>query len=128
MLKKIYKLANNNDFEGFVNEILHQILKEYVTTYSRKVTDDIIDFIATENLTFKHLIMSNLRQRNVVEARYMCIYYYVYEKGFTKTEAAKIFNRHHASAVHATQTIEDIPDLKARYNAIIKKWKELNKV
>lgn len=73
-------------------------------------------------------LLSTSRRRDVVNARFACLFFVKEKTGWTITRVGKLFNRHHASVVHAMKKIEDIdydPEFKKTFLLMKKKTSNL---
>lgn len=61
------------------------------------------------NLTESQL-KSKTRKREVAYARQLCMYFFIKKLKYTTTKSGSVFNRDHATAIHARKTVTNLAE------------------
>lgn len=79
-----------------------------MTAYIAPGLMDIDDVVSNEFMINRDDLYSKKRDRAIVEARQVAMYLRVKTQYMTLGQAAKRYNRDHATAIHAIKTVNDL--------------------
>ena len=111
--KHVLKISSGDEsiVRVWITDAQTSFIKKYLTDSTRGVPLDFCPIAIKECVCSYFgadaaLLPSRIRLAGIVRARQMCFYFYVKNLGYSTERAGKIFNRDHATVIHAMKVVD----------------------